>query len=100
LTLVLDFETIAGIYLNNITTWSDTRIRDINSPAVASALPNETITVVIHEVQSAYTQLFTSMLSTMVPEFNETVRYPHPAFPRFVSIICSLVPLHVSSSLF
>jgi ABC-type phosphate transport system substrate-binding protein len=88
MTLVLDFDTISGIYLNNITKWSDQRIKDINSQEVADALPDQNIIVVIHEVQSAYTQLFTTMLSTMVPEFNETVRW-RCARPHALSGSCT-----------
>jgi ABC-type phosphate transport system substrate-binding protein len=88
MTLVLDFDTISGIYLNNITKWSDQRIKNINSQEVADALPDQNIIVVIHEVQSAYTQLFTTMLSTMVPEFNETVRW-RCARPHALSVSCN-----------
>lgn len=68
-TLVLDFTTIAGIFLNNVTRWNDQRIKDLNSADVAAALPDEEIIVVTHNVSSAYTQLFTQLLSQTVPEF-------------------------------
>jgi ABC-type phosphate transport system substrate-binding protein len=73
-TLVLDFTTIAGIYLNNVTRWNDQRIKDLNSADVAAALPDEEIIVVTHNVSSAYTQLFTQLLSQTVPEFAAQVR--------------------------
>lgn len=76
-TLVLDFTTIAGIYLNNVTRWNDQRIKDLNSADVAAALPDEEIIVVTHNVSSAYTQLFTQLLSQTVPEFAAQVR-PSP----------------------
>ncbi len=73
-TLVLDFATIAGIFLNNVTRWNDQRIKDLNSADVAAALPDEEIIVVTHNVSSAYTQLFTQLLSQTVPEFAAQVR--------------------------
>jgi hypothetical protein len=74
MTLVLDFETIASIYLNEITVWNDPRIQAINSPEVAAALPAQPITVIMQSISSAITQLLTEMLSATVPRFAATVR--------------------------
>ena len=73
LTLVLNFDTIAAIYLNTLTMWNDARIKAINSPEVAAALPAQPITVITSSDSSAPEQLFTYMLSAEVPEFNATV---------------------------
>lgn len=73
-TLVLDLETIALIYLNNITMWSDQRIKDLNTADVADALPDQPILVVTQSVASATTQVFTALLSSQVPEYNDQVR--------------------------
>jgi phosphate transport system substrate-binding protein len=72
--LVLDFETIASIYLSEITMWNDPRIKAINSPEVADALPEQAITVITQSISSAITQLLTEMLSAVVPRFAATVR--------------------------
>jgi ABC-type phosphate transport system substrate-binding protein len=74
MTLVLDFETIASIYLNEITMWNDPRIQAINSPEVAAALPAQPITVITQSISSAITQLLTEMLSATVPRFAAAVR--------------------------
>jgi phosphate transport system substrate-binding protein len=71
--LVLDFETIAAIYMSEITLWNDTRIKALNSPAVADALPGKPIVVITQTTSSAITQLFTTMLSAKVPAFAEQV---------------------------
>jgi phosphate transport system substrate-binding protein len=73
LTLVLNFEVLAQIYLNNITMWNDQRIKDINSAEVAAALPAESIIVLTASSSSSIEQLFTYMLSTQVPEFASEV---------------------------
>jgi hypothetical protein len=54
--------------------WDDERIKAINSDDVAAALPHEPIIVITESIDSAVTQLFTSVLSATVPEFNATVR--------------------------
>jgi hypothetical protein len=77
-TLVLDFDTIAAIFLNNLTTWDDQRIKDLNTEEVASRLPNKSIIVCTQSTPSETTALFTSVLSASVPEFASTVReWPH-----------------------
>jgi hypothetical protein len=73
-TLVLDLETIALIYLANITMWSDQRIKELNTADVADALPDQPILVVTQSVASATTQVFTALLASEVPEYNDQVR--------------------------
>jgi phosphate transport system substrate-binding protein len=73
LELVLDFDTIARIYLNEITTWNDSRIQDLNSPAVAAALPGKSIIVIIQSTAAGLTELFTTVLNATVPDFAEQV---------------------------
>jgi ABC-type phosphate transport system substrate-binding protein len=73
-TLVLDFATIAGIFLNNVTRWNDQRIKDLNTPEVAALLPAQPIIVISQSIQSAVTRLFTAVLSARVPEFASLVR--------------------------
>jgi ABC-type phosphate transport system substrate-binding protein len=76
LELVLDFDTIAAIYMAEITQWNDARIKAINSPAVANALPAKSIVVVTQTTSSAITQLFTTMLSAKVAAFAAQVPSP------------------------
>jgi phosphate transport system substrate-binding protein len=76
LNLVLDFETIAAIYMANITQWDDPRIKAINSPAVADLLPAQPIIVVTQTTSSEITQLLTTMLSATVPSFATVVLSP------------------------
>lgn len=71
--LVLDAEVVALIYLNNITMWSDQRIKDINEPAVAALLPARPI-VVITENQTSINAIFTKWLSELVPSWSTDVR--------------------------
>lgn len=74
LELVLDFDVIAGIYLNDITMWNDQRILDLNSAEVAAALPAQAILVISQSVESITTTLFTTVLSSKVPQFAAAVR--------------------------
>src|SRR5690606_5059316 len=71
--LVLDAKVVALIYLNNITMWSDQRIKDINEPAVAALLPAQPI-VVITENQTSINTIFTKWLSELVPNWSTDVR--------------------------
>lgn len=71
--LVLDFQTIAAIYMNEITMWNDQRIIDINTPEVSALLPNESIIVVTLSAPSETTKLFTSVLRATVPKFASEV---------------------------
>jgi ABC-type phosphate transport system substrate-binding protein len=73
LTLVLNFDTIAAILLNQITLWNDDRIKAINTDEVAAALPAQSIIVVTSKDSSALEQLYTYMLSAQSAEFNATV---------------------------
>jgi phosphate transport system substrate-binding protein len=62
--LKLDGDTIAGIFLGNITTWNDQKIKDQN-PGVN--LPNSDITVVHRSDGSGTTDTFTSWLAAVNP---------------------------------
>jgi ABC-type phosphate transport system substrate-binding protein len=50
-----------------------TRIKALNAPEVANALPSQPIRVVIQSVASAITTLFTTMLNDTVPKFAKRV---------------------------
>jgi hypothetical protein len=71
--LVLDAKVVALIYLNNITMWSDQRIKDINEPVVAALLPARPI-VVITENHTSINTIFTKWLSELVPGWSTDVR--------------------------
>jgi hypothetical protein len=64
---------VALIYLNNITMWSDQRIKDINEPVVAALLPARPI-VVITENHTSINTIFTKWLSELVPGWSTDVR--------------------------
>jgi hypothetical protein len=49
--------------------WDDARIKALNTPEVAAALPAQAIHVVVQSVETAITQLFTTMLSAVMPKF-------------------------------
>jgi phosphate transport system substrate-binding protein len=74
LELVLDFEIIARIYLNEITMWNDSRIQALNSPEVAEALPGQPIKVITQSVATGLTSLLTTVLSRRVSDFADQVR--------------------------
>jgi phosphate transport system substrate-binding protein len=67
--------TIAAIYLNNITMWNDPRIKALNPPSVADALPAQPIIVLMRTYESSVTQIFSTVLSAAVPEFASMVCY-------------------------
>jgi ABC-type phosphate transport system substrate-binding protein len=67
--LVLDWDTIAAIYINDLTMWDDDRIKALNSPQVAAALPSQPIIVITQSMVSAVTSVFTTVLSAKVPAF-------------------------------
>ncbi len=73
---MLDFKTIAAIYLNDLIFWNDTRIKNLNTAEVAGLLPNRSIVVCTQSTSSETTTLFTSVLSATVPEFAAVVRMP------------------------
>ncbi|MGH8140183.1 MAG: phosphate ABC transporter substrate-binding protein PstS [Steroidobacteraceae bacterium] len=68
--LTLDGATIAGIYLGDITKWSDPRIRKLNPSA---ALPNTAIAPVYRSDGSGTNFLFTDYLSKSSPKFKESI---------------------------
>jgi hypothetical protein len=69
LELVLDFDTIARIYLNEITMWDDPRIQALNSAEVVAALPSQPIYVITQSVATGLTSLFTTVLNATVSDF-------------------------------
>jgi ABC-type phosphate transport system substrate-binding protein len=86
LRLVLDFPTIAAIYLGEITNWSDSRIRALNDDAVCAELPDAEIHVVVDDVESEANELLTGLLSAKVPAFASAVGVSsHPTFPVMAS---------------
>ncbi len=68
--LKLDSETLCRIYLGEIKSWSDPRIKALN-PGLA--LPNSAITVVHRSDGSGTTAIFTDYLSTACPDWKEKV---------------------------
>ncbi len=68
--LRLDSETLCRIYLGEIKSWSDPRIKALN-PGLA--LPNSAITVVHRSDGSGTTAIFTDYLSTACPDWKEKV---------------------------
>lgn len=70
--LVVDFDTIAGIYLGDITMWDDQRIKDLNPLDIQTILPHQEIRVILHKGSTA-TELFTIVLSKHVPRFAQQV---------------------------
>jgi len=73
--LVLDYDTIAQIYTNDLTMWNDQRIKDLNTAHVAAALPAKPIVVVTQSISSAVTRLFTTLLNATVPDFASAVHH-------------------------
>jgi ABC-type phosphate transport system substrate-binding protein len=76
LELVLDFDTIARIYLNEITMWDDERIKALNSDAVVAALPSQPIIVITQSIAAGTTSTFTAVLTATVPDFAAQVGHP------------------------
>jgi ABC-type phosphate transport system substrate-binding protein len=70
---VLNFETIALIYLNEITTWNDERIARLNNINTTTALPNAPITVITSSASADLTYLFTTVLARTVKAFKDSV---------------------------
>jgi phosphate transport system substrate-binding protein len=68
--LVLDGDTIASIYLGDITTWNDPRIKKLNPKL---ALPNTAIAPVYRSDGSGTNFLFSDYLSKSSPKFKETI---------------------------
>jgi ABC-type phosphate transport system substrate-binding protein len=63
-TLVLDRLTLAHIFIGNITQWNDTRILDLQSPAVRAKLAGaaQVINVVVRSDASGSTEVLTKSL--------------------------------------
>jgi hypothetical protein len=90
--LLLDYATIAGILLRNITMWNDQRIKDINPSAVADLLPAQPIIMIAQARNSSGPpfgpiQTISTVLKRMVPDYRD-VRSSHFALRR---IVCSAI---------
>jgi hypothetical protein len=70
-TLIFSYEVLAMIYLNQITTWDDVHIANLN-PGVA--LPSSEIIVVYN--QSRYDPLWIAALRQVDANFNQQVYQP------------------------
>ena len=68
--LTLDGPTLASIYLGEITTWNDARIKKLNPKL---SLPNTAIAPVYRSDGSGTNFLFTNYLSKVSPKFKETI---------------------------
>jgi phosphate transport system substrate-binding protein len=68
--LILDRETLAGIYLGHITDWNDPAIIRLN-PDLKDKLPAKPITTVHRSDGSGTTEIFTTALSAFSPEWKE-----------------------------
>jgi phosphate transport system substrate-binding protein len=71
-TLVLDRETLASIYLAQITKWNDPAIVAIN-PDLANKLPDAPISVAHRSDGSGTSEIFTKALSSFNQEWKDTV---------------------------
>jgi len=68
--LKLDADTVAGIFLGTITSWSDPKIAALNAGAT---LPSTAITVVHRSDGSGTTNAFTTYLDTVSPDWHGKV---------------------------
>jgi len=68
--LRLDPDTLAGIFLGDITSWNDARIAALNP---GSTLPDEPIQVVHRSDSSGTTSIFTGYLTQISPQWKEKV---------------------------
>lgn len=68
--LKLDADTLSGIYLGEITSWSDERIAALNPEL---DLPDQAIQAVHRSDSSGTTNIFTSYLSEVSPAFDQAV---------------------------
>ena len=72
--LVLDRETLAGIYSATITSWDDPAIVALN-PDLADALPSASITVAHRSDGSGTSEIFTKALAAFSQDWADTVGY-------------------------
>jgi len=70
--LVLDRETLAGIYLAKITKWNDPAIAALN-PGLAGKLPGAAISVAHRSDGSGTTEIFTKALAAFSPDWADSV---------------------------
>jgi len=68
--LVLDRETVIGIYSGNITHWDDQRIKDLQSIYVSVRLPHEKINVIVREDKSGTTEVFKKSLRSFAADLD------------------------------
>jgi len=68
--MVLDGPTLAAIYLGEITTWDDARIRKLNPKL---ALPSAAIAPIYRSDGSGTNFLFSTYLSSSYPKFKDTI---------------------------
>jgi hypothetical protein len=69
--------------------WNDARIKALNSPAVAAALPERPIFVITVTIGNAMNELTTTALSASVPKFAAQVRYVQLLFHMRLLILGS-----------
>jgi ABC-type phosphate transport system substrate-binding protein len=95
-TLVLDMATIAKIYMNQITKWSDPAFAAFNSPQVLALLPDEDIIVVGVTTDNDATELLSMALSAASYEFADQVTSHHPSSPSLPLriTVCTCVTTH------
>jgi hypothetical protein len=74
--LVLDFATLADVYLGTVDTWNHSAIRQLN-PSIAHLLPDINITVVLCDRSSIILNMLTQVLRDASPEFRARVRSYH-----------------------
>ncbi len=70
--MILNFTIIADIYLNKITHWNDTAIKELN-PHLAAFLPDKPIIVLYGPALYVTSSFWTQAIAATVPEFNTTV---------------------------
>ncbi len=68
--LILDRETLAGIYLGSVKDWNDPAILKLN-PALKGKLPAKPITTVHRSDGSGTTEIFTTALAAFSPQWKE-----------------------------
>jgi phosphate transport system substrate-binding protein len=72
--LILDRDTLVGIYSATITKWNDPAIAALN-PNLASKLPNQAITAVHRSDGSGTTEIFTRALSSFSEDWKNSVGF-------------------------
>jgi ABC-type phosphate transport system substrate-binding protein len=70
--LVLNFTTLAGIYLGTVDRWDHAAIRELN-PTLAHLLSGRNITVIVTDQSPKTVRMLTQALSDASPTFNQQV---------------------------